>query len=162
MIIPKTNKLTEEQLEEIEAITRAFNIKIQMIRGTHRHIYAMIGDERHELLINRLEGLEFVDRVDTIQSPYKLMARGNELEAHAIEIDGKVMGRGTFRIIAGQCTIDPNHPDFFYETAAAVKEAGADMVRGGVWKPRTLPHSFQGDPKSLEILIEAQQFSSHP
>lgn len=162
MIIPKANRLTDEQLNEIIEITSEFNIKIQVIRGTHRSIYAMIGDERHELLLNRIEGLDYVARVDTIQSPYKLMSRGNELEAHDIEIDGKTIGKGEFTIIAGQCTIDPKNPQFFYETALAVKEAGADMLRGGVWKPRTLPHSFQGDPQSLGILMEAKQQTGLP
>jgi PTH1 family peptidyl-tRNA hydrolase len=54
-------------------------------------------------------------------------------------------------VIAGQCTIDPNNKQFFYETAHAVKEAGADMIRGGVWKPRTSPHSYQGDAKSHNL-----------
>lgn len=162
MIIPKANRLTDEQLAEVTEITQEFNINIQVIRGTHRSIYAMIGDERHELLLNRIEGLDYVDRVDTIQSRYKLMSKGNELQAHTIEIGGKAIGRGDFTVMAGQCTIDPKNPNFFYETAAAVKEAGADMLRGGVWKPRTLPHSFQGDPKSLEILVEAKQRTGLP
>ncbi|MBF0288966.1 MAG: 3-deoxy-D-arabino-heptulosonate 7-phosphate synthase [SAR324 cluster bacterium] len=162
MIIPKANRLTDEQLQEIINITREFNINIQVIRGTNRSIYAMIGDERHELLFNRIEGLDYVDRVDTIQSPYKLMDKDNELKAHQIKIGGKTIGQGNFRVIAGQCTIDPANPGLFHETAAAVKEAGVDMLRGGVWKPRTLPHSFQGDPKSLDILIEAKQKTGLP
>jgi len=59
--------------------------------------------------------------------------------------------------IAGQCTIDPKNPGYFYETAQAVKEAGAHVLRGGVWKPRTNPYAFQGDDKSLEILMEASR-----
>lgn len=156
MIIPNTPKLSKNQLAEIESIVGEFGISIQVIRGTHRHVYAMIGDERDELLINRLEGLDYIERVDKIQHPYKLMAKGNELEQHEINLGGITFGKGEFRVIAGQCTIDPQNPDFFYETAHAVKEAGADMLRGGVWKPRTLPHSFQGDPKSLDILMEAK------
>ena len=65
-------------------------------------------------------------------------------------------------MIAGQCTIDPKNPNYFYETAAAVKEAGAQVIRGGVWKPRTNPYSFQGDAKSLDILMEASQRTGLP
>lgn len=162
MIIPKEKRFTNEQLQEVENIAKEFKVKIQVITGTGRFIYAMIGDESHELLINRMEGLEYVERVDVMQSPYKLMAKGNELETHKIEIGGRVISQKHFTVIAGQCTIDPKNPNFFYETAAAVKEAGADMLRGGVWKPRTLPHSFQGDPKSLEILIEAKERTGLP
>ena len=65
-------------------------------------------------------------------------------------------------IIAGQCTIDPKNPNYFYETAAAVKEAGAHSIRGGVWKPRTNPYAFQGDVKSLDILMEASRRTGLP
>src|SRR5690606_10850541 len=65
-------------------------------------------------------------------------------------------------VIAGQCTIDPKNPTLFYETAAAVKEAGAQALRGGVWKPRTNPYSFQGDAKSLDILMEGHRRTGLP
>ena len=65
-------------------------------------------------------------------------------------------------MIAGQCTIDPKNPNYFYETAAAVKEAGAHSLRGGVWKPRTNPYTFQGDSKSLEILMEGSRRTGLP
>lgn len=162
MIIPKASRLTDLQLAEINQIIAEFNLQIQIIKGTHRWIYAMIGDERNELLFDRIEGLDYIERVDHIQSAYKLMAKGNELEKHQVEIGGVVFGTQTLRIIAGHCTIDPHNPNLFYETAAAIKEAGADMLRGGVWKPRTLPHSFQGDPKSLEILAEAKARTGLP
>ncbi|MGK5092421.1 3-deoxy-D-arabino-heptulosonate 7-phosphate synthase [Deltaproteobacteria bacterium TL4] len=162
MIIPKASKLTEQQLKEVESITAEFNINIQVIHGTTRCIYAMIGDERDELLVNRLEGLEYIDRVDQMQSPYKLMSLGNELEQHQVQIGGVTFGNGTFRVIAGHCTIDPKNPTLFYETAHAIKEAGASMLRGGVWKPRTLPHSFQGSAKSLDYLLEAKAQTGLP
>jgi 3-deoxy-7-phosphoheptulonate synthase len=65
-------------------------------------------------------------------------------------------------VIAGQCTIDPKNPGYFYETAQAVKEAGAHVLRGGVWKPRTNPYAFQGDDKSLDILMEASRRTGLP
>ena len=65
-------------------------------------------------------------------------------------------------IVAGQCTIDPKNPNYFLETAAAVKEAGAHVIRGGVWKPRTNPYTFQGDNKSMEILMEASRQTGLP
>ncbi|MBF0238855.1 MAG: 3-deoxy-D-arabino-heptulosonate 7-phosphate synthase [SAR324 cluster bacterium] len=162
MIIPKEKRLTPEQLKEVQKIVAEFGLALQAIHGTERSIYAMIGDERDELLIARIEGLDYVDRVDQIQSPYKLMSKGNELAQHKITLGGKQFGGTEFRVIAGQCTIDPKNPGLFYETAHAVKEAGADMLRGGVWKPRTLPHSFQGDSKSIEILLEARKQTGLP
>ena len=153
MILPKSNRLTPEQLNEVTAIVTEFGCKIQPIIGAVRTIYAIVGDERDELMINRLEGLDYIDRIDRIQSPFKLMDKRSDLASHRITIGGVTLGEELF-IIAGACTIDPKNPNYFYETAAAVKEAGAHMIRGGVWKPRTNPYTFQGDVKSLDILME--------
>lgn len=156
MILPKTPRLTPEQVTEITDIVGAFGCRIQPIVGAIRTIYAIVGDERDELMINRLEGLAFVDRVDKIQSPHKLMDRRSDLASHKIRLGDVTLGE-ELCVIAGQCTIDPKNPNLFYETAAAVKEAGANSLRGGVWKPRTNPYTFQGDTKSLEILMEAHR-----
>ncbi|MBL9211485.1 MAG: 3-deoxy-D-arabino-heptulosonate 7-phosphate synthase [Opitutaceae bacterium] len=161
MILPKSTRLTSEQLAEVTAIVTEFGCKIQPIIGAVRSIYAIVGDERDELMINRLEGLEYVERIDRIQSPFKLMDRRSDLATHRIKVAGVTLGTELF-VIAGNCTIDPKTPNFFYETAAAVKEAGANMIRGGVWKPRTNPYSFQGDVKSLDILMEGSRRTGLP
>jgi 3-deoxy-7-phosphoheptulonate synthase len=161
MILPKTSRLTTEQLSEVTAIVAEFGCKIQPIVGAVRTIYAIVGDERDELMINRLEGLDYVERIDRIQSPFKLMDRRSDLASHRIVINGVTLGERLF-VIAGACTIDPKNPNYFYETAQAVKEAGADMLRGGVWKPRTNPYTFQGDSKSMEILLEASRRTGLP
>jgi 3-deoxy-7-phosphoheptulonate synthase len=161
MILPKSNRLTPEQLAEITAIAGEFGCKIQPIVGAVRTIYAIVGDEREELMINRLEGLAFVDRIDRIQSPFKLMDKRSDLATHLIQVGGVTLGEELF-VIAGTCTIDPKNPNYFYETAAAVKEAGAHVLRGGVWKPRTNPYTFQGDVKSLDILMEASRRTGLP
>ncbi len=161
MILPKTNRLTTTQLEEITAIVGEFGCSLQPIVGAVRTIYAIVGDERDELMINRLEGLEYVERIDRIQSPFKLMDRRSDLATHRISIGGVTLGEQLL-VIAGQCTIDPKNPEYFYETAAAVKEQGAHVIRGGVWKPRTNPYTFQGDTKSLDILMEAHRRTGLP
>src|SRR5580658_3348702 len=161
MILPKSNRLTPEQVAEVTAIVGEFGCSIQPIIGAVRTIYAIVGDERDELMINRLEGLPFVERIDRIQSPFKLMDRRSDLASHRIRIGGVTLGEQLF-VIAGQCTIDPNNPQFFLETAAAMKEAGAHVLRGGVWKPRTNPYTFQGDTKSLDILMEASRRTGLP
>ena len=161
MILPKSNRLTPEQLAEITAIVGEFGCKIQPIVGAVRTIYAIVGDEREELMINRLEGLAYVDRIDRIQSPFKLMDIRSDLASHRITLGGVTLGEELL-VIAGACTIDPKNPNYFYETAAAVKEAGAHALRGGVWKPRTNPYAFQGDVKSLDILMEASRRTGLP
>ena len=161
MILPKSNRLAPEQLAEITAIVTEFGCRIQPIVGAVRTIYAIVGDEREELMINRLEGLDYIERIDRIQSPFKLMDKRSDLASHRISVGGTTLGQSLF-VIAGNCTIDPKNPNFFYETAAAVKEAGANMIRGGVWKPRTNPYSFQGDVKSLDILMEGARRTGLP
>jgi len=161
MILPKSNRLTPEQLAEVTAIVSEFGCKLHQIVGAVRTIYAIVGDERDELMMNRLEGLDYVERIDRIQSPFKLMDRRSDLSTHKIQIGGTTLGKELL-VIAGQCTIDPKNPNFFYETAAAVKEAGAHVLRGGVWKPRTNPYSFQGDEKSLGILMEGHRRTGLP
>ena len=161
MILPKSNRLTPEQLAKVTAIVAEFGCQIQPIIGAVRTIYAIVGDEREELMINRLEGLDYVERIDRIQSPFKLMDRRSDLSTHRIKLGGVTLGEELL-VIAGQCTIDPKNPNYFYETAAAVKEAGANVLRGGVWKPRTNPYTFQGDNKSLDILMEAHRRTGLP
>jgi len=161
MIIPKNPKLTDQQLDEVKQIVAEFGCSIQVIDGAVQSIYAIVGDERHELLINRIEGLEYIDRVDTIQSPHKLLDIRSELKNHQTVFGGIELGRKLLAI-AGPCTIDPNNPNQFYETAEALKEAGAHALRGGVWKPRTNPYSYQGDNKALEILMEGAQRTGLP
>ena len=161
MILPKNNRLNDPQVAELTAIVTEFGCRIQPIVGDVRTIYAIVGDERHELMINRLEGLDYVDRIDRIQSPFKLMDKRSDLASHRITIGGVTLGEELF-VIAGPCTIDPKNPNYFYETAAAVKEAGAHMIRGGVWKPRTNPYTFQGDAKSLDILLEGSRRTGLP
>ena len=161
MIIPKEHHLTDEQLTEVKAIASEFGCSITHISGQVQSIYALKGDERHELLINRLEGLSYIDRVDTIQSPYKLMSVDSELSHHRFKVGNKQLGVDLF-VCAGQCTIDPHNPQLFIETAHAVKSAGANVLRGGVWKPRTSPHAYQGSSSAIDILVRAREETGLP
>jgi 3-deoxy-7-phosphoheptulonate synthase len=161
MILPKEVRLTPEQEREVADILAEYGCGIHPIIGTTRSIYAIIGDERSETMKGRIERLPYIDRIDSIQSPYKLMDVRSDLASHQIRIGG-VQLRKELLVIAGQCTIDPENPNLFLETAHAVKEAGAQVLRGGVWKPRTNPYSFQGDSKSLEILMEASRQTGLP
>ena len=161
MIIPKARKLTDSQVAEIRRIAAEFDCEIGTVVGANRNIYAILGEERRELLINRLSGLEYIDRVEGIDAPFKLMDRRGALAANEISIGGVTLGRQLL-VIAGQCTIDPKQPGLFLETAEAVKEAGAHVLRGGVWKPRTMPYSYQGDDRALEVILEARARTGLP
>lgn len=161
MIIPKEPKLSNEQLSEVIAIVEEYGCKIQQIEGHHRTIYAVLGEERETIMVNRILGLDYIDRFDAVDSPFKLMDIHSELAHHRIKIGGRIIGEAPF-IIAGHCTIDPKNPNLFLESAHAVKEAGANAIRGGVWKPRTMPYSFQGDDSSMKILMDAKAQTGLP
>ena len=162
MIIPNIPKLSDAQLAEVQSIVAEFGCRIQVIHGAHRNIYAIIGDERSELMVNRLEGLTYVDRIDRMESTYKLMDVRSDLANHRMTIGSWTQGRGEPFLCAGHCTIDPKEPQLFHETADALKQAGVHALRGGVWKPRTNPHSYQGDPRALDILLEARKRTGLP
>ncbi len=161
MIIPNVPQLNDAQLAEVTGIVGAFGCRIQPINGAVRSIYAIIGDERNDDMVTKLEGLPYVDRVDRIQSPHKLMDRRGSLATHEVKLGGITLGKELF-VCAGPCTIDPKNPNLTIETAHAIKEAGAHALRGGVWKPRTNPYSYQGDAKALLILMEASRQTGLP
>ena len=161
MIIPKVNTLSDDQLKEITEVVSAFGCRVKEIKGQERSIYAIIGDERNDDMVTKLEGLPYVDRVDRIQSPHKLMDIRSSLATHRVKLGAVTLGQEPF-FFAGPCTIDPKNPNLTIETAHAVKEAGAQALRGGVWKPRSNPYSYQGDTKALLILMEASRQTGLP
>jgi len=161
MIIPNVNVLSDGQLKEVTDIVAAFGCKVMVINGQERSIYAIVGDERNDDMVTKLEGLAYIDRVDRIQSPHKLMDVRATLSTHRVKLGGVELGREPF-FFAGPCTIDPKNPNVTIETAHAVKEAGAHVLRGGVWKPRSNPYSYQGDAKALLVLMEASRQTGLP
>jgi 3-deoxy-7-phosphoheptulonate synthase len=162
MIIPKSDKLSADQLKEIESIVEEFDCNILEIQGHNQCVYAILGDETHALMFKRIAGLSYIRKVDAIESPYKLMDRRSALSNHQVCIGKAIIGNEKPFIIGGPCTIDPNSPQLYIETAHALKEAGVDALRGGVWKPRTNPYSYQGDNKAIEIILRAKEETGLP
>ena len=149
MIIPKANKLDASQLKEVEAIAADFECTILEIQGRNRCVYAILGDEGREVMFKRIAGLPFISKVEMIESPYKLMDRRSGLSDHQVRVGSTEVGKDEPFIIGGPCTIDPANPNLYLESAHALKESGVHALRGGVWKPRTNPYSFQGDNNCL-------------
>jgi len=162
MIIPKLDKLSADQLKEIESIVEEFDCNILEIQGHNQCVYAILGDETHAVMFKRIAGLSYIRKVDAIESPYKLMDRRSALSSHQVCIGKVKIGREKPFIIGGPCTIDPNSPQLYIETAHALKEAGIDALRGGVWKPRTNPYSYQGDNKAIDIILRAKEETGLP
>lgn len=162
MIIPKKDKLSVEELKQVEKIAADSECTILEIQGRNRCVYAILGDETQEVMFKRIAGLSFIRKVDRIESPYRLMDRRSALADHRVKIGMIEVGKKVPFIIGGPCTIDPTNPSLFLETAHALKEVGINGLRGGVWKPRTNPYSYQGDNKSLEIILQAREETGLP
>ena len=162
MIIPKADRLQPNELKEIEEIAKDFDCSILEIHGRNRCVYAILGDENHAVMFKRIAGLPYIGKVAMIESSYKLMDRQSGLSDHVVRMGETEVGMEAPFVIGGPCTIDPANPSLYLETAHALKEAGVDALRGGVWKPRTNPYSYQGDNKALEIILQAREETGLP
>jgi len=141
------------RLQEAGAIAR-------VSRGREATVIGVIGD-RERLATLPLEGYPGVEQVLPILKPYKLVARELRSDPTVIEVDGRRLGDSWFGLIAGPCTVE--YREQTLETARVVAAAGATMLRGGAFKPRTSPYTFQGlGPEALEILAEARAETGLP
>ena len=128
--------------------------------GKDATVIGAIG-ERELLATLPLEGFPGVEQVLPILKPYKLVSREMRRGPTVIESRGRRIGDGYFGLIAGPCTVE--YREQTLETARAVHAAGATMLRGGAFKPRTSPYSFQGlGVEGLEILAEAREETGLP
>jgi 3-deoxy-7-phosphoheptulonate synthase len=131
--------------------------------GAERLVIAVVGEigSRKERLMSRLGGLAGVETVTAISRPFKLTSREFHPENSVIPVLDTVVGDGSLTMMAGPCSIESR--DQLFETADAVKAAGATVIRGGAFKPRTSPYSFQGlGVEALRYLAEARDRTGLP
>jgi 3-deoxy-7-phosphoheptulonate synthase len=131
--------------------------------GSERMVIAVVGDvgPHKEVLISRLAGLPGVEQVTPISRPFKLTSREFHPEDTVIRILDAVIGDGSLTMMAGPCSVETR--DQLMETADAVADAGATVLRGGAFKPRTSPYSFQGlGVEALRYLAEARDRTGLP
>ncbi len=159
MIIMKANA-TPQQVEAVITQIKGMGLAVHLSQGVEATIIGAIG-ETHNIPMERFESLEGVDIVQRITQPYKLASRQFHPEDSVISINGFSVGGNEVAIIAGPCSVESRSQ--IIETAIAVKEAGASALRGGVFKPRTSPYSFQGlGEEGLELLAEAREITGLP
>lgn len=159
MIIMKSNA-TPQQVENVIASVKKAGLNVHLSQGVEATIIGAIG-ETHNIPTERFESLDGVDVVQRITQPYKLASRQFHPENTILPIDGFTVGGEEIAIIAGPCSVESRSQ--IIETAIAVKEAGASALRGGVFKPRTSPYSFQGlGEEGLELLAEAREKTGLP
>ena len=159
MIIMKTNA-TPQQVEAVIAAVKATGLNVHLSQGVEATIIGAIG-ETHNMPTELFEMLEGVEAVQRITQPYKLASRQFHPENTLLPVDGFTVGGEEIVVIAGPCAVESRGQ--IIETAIAVKEAGASALRGGVFKPRTSPYSFQGlGEDGLEMLAEAREQTGLP
>ena len=142
MIIVLKAGATETEIDEVAARVRALGYAPHMIRGEIRTVIGAVGDERGKEDLLSLENLECVETVQRILQPFKLASREIKAEATQVHVNGVVIGGKQIVVMAGPCSVESR--DQVLEVAAKVKAAGAQILRGGAFKPRTSPYAFQG------------------
>jgi 3-deoxy-7-phosphoheptulonate synthase len=159
MIIMKAGA-TPQQVEHVIEKVKSVGLSVHLSQGVEATIVGAIG-ETHSLPTDQFEVLDGVETVQRITQPYKLASRQFHPENSIFPIDGFSVGGEDLAIIAGPCSVESRSQ--IIETAHAVKEAGANALRGGVFKPRTSPYSFQGlGEEGLEFLAEAREQTGLP
>jgi len=151
---------TPQQVEHVIEHVKAAGLNVHLSQGVEATIIGAIG-ETHNIPMERFEGLDGVDIVQRITQPYKLASRQFHPENSVQSLDEFTVGGDEIVIFAGPCSVESRSQ--IMETAQAVKEAGASALRGGVFKPRTSPYSFQGlGEEGLEYLAEAREKTGLP
>ena len=160
MIIVLKKDPEKRQLDNLISWLRSMDFDINFSEGENTTVLGLIGDTS-KLDIDLIRALDIVDVVKRIQEPYKSANRQFHPQDTVIDIGGVKIGGGNFQIIAGPCSVESREQ--IAEVAAAVKDAGACLFRGGAFKPRTSPYAFQGlRSEGIKLLMEAKKATGLP
>jgi 3-deoxy-7-phosphoheptulonate synthase len=156
MIIVLRPGATHEQIDQVTNEVRTLGYEPSPIIGVEQTVVAAIGDERTHQNLESLTALPQVESVLRVQKRYKLASRESHPENSIVHVDGIPVGGLKFALMAGPCSVES--AEQLFATADAVKAAGATVLRGGAYKPRTSPYEFQGLGKEgLRLLREAKE-----
>ncbi|MER3456383.1 MAG: 3-deoxy-7-phosphoheptulonate synthase [candidate division GAL15 bacterium] len=162
MIVVLHAQCTPEQREAVLHRIREAGLVPHVSQGVMRTVIGVIGDDRtKEQLRTMLEAMEGVERVVKVLQPYKLVSREFQPHTTLVTVRGVRIGGAEVVLIAGPCSVESR--DQILQAALAVQRAGAVMLRGGAFKPRTSPYSFQGlEEEGLRLLAEAREATGLP
>src|SRR5580704_10155437 len=164
MMIVMKETATEEEVEAVAAKIERAGARAHRISGARVTVIGAIGDVEQDASVESLglEGQPGVDRVVPISKPYKLSStQFKHGERTVLDIAGRKVGGSSFAMIAGPCTVESR--DQMMQTARVVRDAGATLLRGGAYKPRTSPYAFQGlGQEGLRLLAEAKAETGLP
>lgn len=153
MVVVMDLRATEAQIREVKKRLEQLGFKTHLIRGVERIVIGAIGD-RKQIMDSGIEIMPGVEKIVPIMKPYKLVSREAKSENTVIKVKEFTIGGSEITVIAGPCAVESREQ--LMETARLVREAGAKAIRGGTYKPRTSPYSFQGmEEEGLKLLAEA-------
>ncbi len=161
MIINMREHATEQEIQHVIDRVKEAGFQAHVTRGTERTIVACVGSggRRHEL--EALAAAAGVSEVVPIAQPFKLVSRQVKPHRSTVNVGGVVIGDGTFVVMAGPCSVESREQ--LLSTALAVKAAGAAILRGGAYKPRTSPYDFQGlGAEALQLLSDVRKETGLP
>ena len=164
MIAVLKSGVTKAQRDKLIEWIEAQKVRVQVTEGEFQTIIGLIGDTSR-IDVGLLAGLEIVEKVSRVSEPFKSASRRFHPDDTIVEVgegENKVkIGGGNFCMIAGPCSVESEEQ--IIEVAKAVKSAGAKMLRGGAFKPRTSPYDFQGlRGEGLDLLLKARQETGLP
>ena len=162
MIIVLKKDITQQQFQEVVDMVKDLGFHAHVIQGTERTVIGAVGSSRGREKLQAMENMPGVENVMPILQPYKLASLEVKAEKTVIPVrNGTAVGGKTVVVIAGPCAVESEEQ--LIETARAVKAAGATMLRGGAFKPRTSPYSFQGmEEEGLILLRNARDETGLP
>jgi len=162
MIIVMQAGATKRERDEVIKKIKELGYKPHVIHGTTRDVIGAVGDERGKVVLQSIELMEGVENVVPILKPYKLASREVKKETSLIKISDTVtIGGKDIIVIAGPCAVESEEQ--IIEVANSVKQAGARILRGGAFKPRTSPYAFQGMKEDgLKLLAKAREETGLP
>src|SRR5579859_6975288 len=160
MVIVMAPEVTRADIDSVVALVRTAGGEAFVSRGVSRTIIGLVGDVDHFGALN-LRSRSGVSDVIRVSVPYKLVSREHHRERSVIRVAGVPIGPGTMTLIAGPCSVET--PEQTLEAALMAKRAGASLLRGGAFKPRTSPYAFQGlGEAGLKILAEVRAETGLP
>jgi len=161
MIIVLKSEASEVELADVCRRIEAMGYRPHPIRGELRTVIGAVGDDRGKERLRALESLECVESVTPILQPFKLASREVRAGSSTVAVNGAVIGGPKIAVMAGPCSVESR--DQLLEVAHQVKAAGATVLRGGAFKPRTSPYAFQGlEEEGLKLLAEARKATGLP
>jgi 3-deoxy-7-phosphoheptulonate synthase len=161
MMIVMKEGASQEQVDAVVARVESVGAQAHVSQGELHTVIGAIGDREHVANLE-LQGYPGVDHVTPITKPYKLASKQfRKGAASVLDIGGRKIGGEHFMTIAGPCTVESR--EVMLDTARIVRDAGAQLLRGGAYKPRTSPYSFQGlGGEGLRLLAEAKEETGLP